>query len=138
MALNQPRIFRPSEIAAVDRGAGVKTIPLLTRRTGARSFINGITIFPPGGSVPLHKHNCDESVLVLSGSALADIAGQEHEVAEGDVTSIPEGVHHRFRNASHTRELKILWTYASLDADRTIIATGEVRRIDDEHSAPTD
>lgn len=136
--LNEPRMFRPSEIPAVDRGGGVKTIPLLTRRTGARSFINGITIFPPGGSVPLHRHNCDESVLVLRGSAIADIAGHEHDVTEGDVTFIPEGVHHRFRNVSETGELKILWTYASLDADRTIIATGETRRIDDEHSAPSD
>lgn len=134
----EPKIFRPSEIPAVARGGGVKTIPLLTRKTGARSFINGITIFPPGGSVPLHKHNCDESVFVLSGSAIADIAGEEHEVKDGEVTSIPEGVHHRFRNVSETAELKILWTYASLDADRTIIATGETRRIDDEHSAPAD
>ena len=138
MAQQEPRIFRPSEIPAVSRGGGVRTIPLLTRKTGARSFINGITIFAPGASVPLHKHNCDESVLVLEGNAVAEIAGAEHAVAKGDVTAIPEGVHHRFRNVSLTDELKILWTYASVDADRTIIATGETRRIDDEHSAPAD
>lgn len=138
MAQHEPRIFRPSEIPAISRGGGVKTIPLLTRKTGARSFINGVTIFPPGGSVQLHKHNCDESVLVLEGKAIAEIAGEEHAVVQGDVTAIPEGVHHRFRNVSHTEELKILWTYASVDADRTIIATGETRRIDDEHSAPAD
>lgn len=138
MAQQGPRIFRPLEIPAVSRGGGVKTIPLLTRKTGARSFINGITIFPPLGSVPLHKHNCDESVLVLEGNAVAEISGDEHAVAQGDVTAIPEGVHHRFRNVSDTEELKILWTYASIDADRTIIATGETRRIDDEHSAPAD
>ena len=112
------------------------TIPLLTRKTGARHFINGVTIFPPGGSVPLHKHNCDESVLVLEGDAIAQIAGHEYEVREGDVTFIPEGVHHFFRNTSPSADLKILWTYASIDADRTIIATGETRRIDDEHDRP--
>lgn len=134
----EPKIFRPSEIPAVSRGGGVKTIPLLTRKTGARSFINGVTIFPPAGSVPLHKHNCDESVLVLEGSAVVEIAGEEHDVGPGDVTAIPEGVHHRFRNLSETEEMKILWTYASVDADRTIIATGETRPIDDEHSVPAD
>lgn len=133
----EPQIFRPSEIPAVSRGGGVKTIPFLTRKTGARSFINGVTIFPPGGSVPLHKHNCDESVLVLEGSAVAEIAGTEHSVGAGEMTAIPEGVHHRFRNVSDTHEMKILWTYASVDADRTIIATGETRRIDDEHSVGT-
>lgn len=131
----EPKIFRPSEIAAVDRGGGVTTIPMLTRKTGATSFINGVTIFPAGGSVPLHKHNCDESVLVLEGAGVAEIAGEEHPVASGDVTYIPEGVHHRFRNISASQEMRILWTYASLDADRTIIATGETRRIDDEHAA---
>ena len=60
----------------------------------------------------------------------------EHSVGAGEITAIPEGVHHRFRNVSDTHEMKILWTYASMDADRTIIATGETRRIDDEHSVP--
>lgn len=138
MAKQEPKIFHPSEIPAVDRGAGVKTIPLLTKKTGATSFINGLTIFPANGSVPLHKHNCDESVLVLEGFAIAEIAGAEHQVAQGDVTFIPEGVHHRFRNMSQTEEMRILWTYASIDADRTIIATGETHRIDDEHSAAAD
>ena len=130
----KPRRFRPSPLTAVDRGGGVRTIPLLTGRTGATSFINGITIFPAGGSVPLHKHNCDESVVVLKGAAIAEIGGSENKVSEGDATYIPEGVHHRIRNMSSTEELKILWTYASIDADRTMIATGETRRIDDEHS----
>lgn len=128
------RIFHPSEIAPVPRGGGVRTIPLLTGKTGATSFINGMTIFPIGGSVPLHMHNCDESVLVLEGDAIAEIAGEEHRLTREDMTCIPKGMHHRFRNGSHTQELKILWTYASVDADRTIIATGETRRIDDEHS----
>ena len=135
MTKNDPKIFRPSDLPAFARGGGVKTIPLLTKKTGARHFINGITIFPPGGSVPLHKHNCDESVVVLKGSAIAQIAGDENALVEGDVTAIPEGVHHYFRNASQTEEMKILWIYASIDADRTIIATGEVRRIDEEHSS---
>jgi quercetin dioxygenase-like cupin family protein len=130
------RLFRPSDILPVARGGGVRSIPLLTGRTGSASFINGMTIFPPDGSVPLHKHNCDESVLLLEGEAIAEIAGEEHAVAQGDVTFIPAGVHHRFRNASDLREMKIMWTYASVDADRTIIATGETRRIDDEHGAP--
>lgn len=138
MPERKAKILRPSEIPAVARGGGVKTIPLLTKKTGATSFMNGMTIFPANGSVPLHKHNCDESVLVVEGNAVAQIGGREHQLARGDVTFIPEGVHHRFSNSSSSDEMKILWTYASVDADRTIIATGETRRIDDEHSAPAE
>jgi quercetin dioxygenase-like cupin family protein len=129
-------VLRPSEIPARQRGGGAKTIPLVTRRTGSTSFINGITIFEPGAAIPLHKHNCEESVLLLEGSAIAEIDGVEHSVAAGDVTFIPAEVPHRFRNLSDSVGMKILWTYASVDATRTIMATGDTRSIDDEHKAP--
>lgn len=130
------KILRPSEIPARVRGGGITTIPLATRKTGSDSFINGITIFPPRAAVPLHFHNCQESVVLLSGSAVAHIDGADHDVAIGDTTLIPAGVQHYFRNASDSEEMRILWIYASLDADRTIVATGENRKIDDEHEAP--
>ena len=128
------KVLRPAELPALDRGGGVSTIPLVTAATGSTGFLNGFTTFPPGGSVPLHKHNCDESVLLIDGRAIAEIAGRSYTIEPGDVTFIPEGVHHRFRNASATEAMKIFWTYASLDADRTIIATGVTQRIADEHS----
>jgi putative monooxygenase len=134
MPRQRPKIFYQLEIPAVSRGGGVRTIPYLTRQTGATSFMNGVTIFPPGASVPLHRHNCDEAVVILKGRAVAEIDGGEHPLGAGDATAIPEGVHHRFRNASENHELKILWTYASLDANRTIISTGETRQIDAELS----
>jgi quercetin dioxygenase-like cupin family protein len=134
--ITNPVVLRPSEIPARQRGGGAKTIPLVTRRTGSTSFINGITIFEPGAAIPLHKHNCEESVLLLEGRAIAEIDGVEHPIAAGDVTFIPAEVPHRFRNLSDTAGMKILWTYASVDATRTIISTGDTRSIDDEHKAP--
>jgi putative monooxygenase len=129
-------VLRPSEIPPRQRGGGAKTIPLVTRRTGSTSFINGITIFEPGAAIPLHKHNCEESVLMLEGNAIAEIDGVEYPVSAGDVTFIPAEIPHRFRNVSETEGMRILWTYASIDATRTLIATGETRSIDDEHKAP--
>lgn len=134
--MTAPLVLRPSARPAFDRGNGIRTTPLVTRATGATEFINGITRFDPGAAVPLHFHNCDESVVLLSGEAVAEIAGQEQAIAVHDTTFIPAGVHHRFRNASVTEPMTILWTYASIDADRTIVATGETRRIDDEHERP--
>ncbi|CAM3282895.1 cupin domain-containing protein [Sphingomonas antarctica] len=107
---------------------------MVTRAIGATHFINGITRFDPGASVPLHFHNCDESVTLLSGEAIAEIAGRDHPVSLYDTTFIPAGVHHRFINASSSESMTIMWIYASVDADRTIVATGETRRIDEEHS----
>lgn len=63
----KPSVLRPSEIPAYRRGYGAKTIRLVTRKLGSRHFINGITVFEPGAAMPLHTHNCDESVLLLEG-----------------------------------------------------------------------
>jgi putative monooxygenase len=136
-SLVQPAILRSAEIEARSRGGGVRTIPLVTRKVGAASLINGITIFDPGAAVPLHSHNCEESVVILSGRALVEIDGVEHEVGPEDATFLPANIPHRFKNASQTEGLRILWTYASIDATRTNIETGQTRSIDDEHITPS-
>ena len=134
--MSKPLVLRPSEIPARVRGGGAKTIPLVTRRTGSTSFINGITIFEPGAAITMHSHNCEESVLLLEGTAIAEIDGVDYPVQAGDVTFIPANIPHRFRNTSATEGMRILWTYATVDATRTLIATGDTGKIDDEHIAP--
>ena len=129
-----PAILRPSGRPVVQRGGGVTTIPLVTRACGSTGLINGMTIFPPGGSIPLHWHNCEESVTVLEGQAVVEIDGALHRMQPGDTTWVPEGVPHRFLNASETGEMRILWTYARADATRTSAATGETRSIDEEQA----
>jgi quercetin dioxygenase-like cupin family protein len=132
------RIIRPSRLTARDRGGGVRTIPLVTRAHGATAFINGITIFDPGAAVSLHRHNCEESVVILEGHAIVEIDGQEFEVGPQETTFLPANIAHRFRNASTTQSMRILWTYASIDANRTIVATGDTRRIDAEHGSSSE
>ncbi|WP_230532100.1 cupin domain-containing protein [Microvirga roseola] len=126
-------VLRPAEIKAAERGGGARTIPLVNKRTGSTSILNGITSFEPGAAIPLHKHNCEESVMILEGRAIAEIDGVEHELGPLDTTWLPADVPHRFRNASDTEPMRIFWTYASVDATRTLIATGKTRSISAEH-----
>jgi len=126
-------IIRPSQLTARERGGGVRTIPLVTRAHGATTFINGITIFDPGAAVSLHCHNCEESVVILEGHAIVEINGREFDMDPQETTFLPANVPHRFRNASNTESMRIFWTYASINASRTIVATGETRRIDAEY-----
>ncbi|MGF6232960.1 mannose-6-phosphate isomerase-like protein (cupin superfamily) [Inquilinus ginsengisoli] len=69
--------------------------------------------------------------MVLEGEALVEIAGATHRMGVHDTTWVPADVPHRFVNAGPGR-LRIFWTYASVDATRTLVATGETRRIDAE------
>jgi quercetin dioxygenase-like cupin family protein len=126
-------VLRSAEMPARQRGGGASTIPLVSQQVGAKEFLNGITRFGPGSAIPEHFHNCDESVLVIKGSAVAHIAGVGHGVTVGDTSFIPAGVHHYFENASDTEEMHIFWTYSSVDATRTIVATGVTTRVDEEH-----
>lgn len=125
-------ILRPKEITPHERGGGARTIPLVTRAIGSTSMLNGITEFAPGASIPLHTHNCEESVMVLEGEAVAEIDGVAHSMGEGDTTWVPANLPHRFINTSQTQRMRIFWIYASVDATRTIVATGDTRSIDSE------
>jgi quercetin dioxygenase-like cupin family protein len=126
-------VLRPAEIPARQRGGGASTIPLVSQQIGAKDFLNGLTMFGPGAQIAEHTHNCDECVVVIKGSAIAHIEGVAHNVTVGDTSFIPAGVRHYFENASATDEMQIFWTYSSVDATRTIVATGVTTRIDEEH-----
>lgn len=127
-----PAILRPDDLPVNDRGNGARTIPLVTRKCGSTSMINGITAFDPGAKIGLHFHNCEESVMILEGEAIAEIDGKRHPLKAGDTTWIPANIPHRFLNESE-RPMRIFWTYATTDATRTMVAMGVEQSIDDEH-----
>lgn len=133
MTPNPPAFLKPAQLLVKDRGGGIRTTPLVTAKVGSRQMLNGITVIDPGAAVPLHIHNCEESVLVVSGRGRAHIDGAEHDVVPNDLTWIPAGIPHFFGNPSTSEPLAIFWTYASIDATRTILATGVTTRIDEEH-----
>lgn len=127
-------VLRPDQIASHDRGGGARTTPLVMPSVGATTFINGMTEFGPGAAIPFHSHNCEESVVLLSGHAYLDIDGEVQELKPLDTTFIPPNVPHRFRNMSQTEPMKILWIYASVNATRTLMETGETRPVSAEHA----
>jgi mannose-6-phosphate isomerase-like protein (cupin superfamily) len=121
-------------IRRLDRGAGIETTPLVTRDSVPHArFTTGISSYPPETGAPLHRHNCDEQVVILSGCAEAEIGGRKVLLSPHDSTYIPAGVDHAFRNAGDA-PLAILWIYASDNVTRVISATGTVVN----HLSPAD
>jgi quercetin dioxygenase-like cupin family protein len=131
----QAAVLRPSTIKSHDRGGGASTTPLVGPRVGAKAFINGITSFAPGTTIPFHSHNCEESVMLLEGDAMLDVEGQESvHLQPLDTTWLPPNLSHRFRNLSDTAPMKILWIYARVDATRTLTESGVTNFVSAEHN----
>lgn len=107
----------------------MRTWYLVTRSLGAAQFLNGVTEFEPGAELPLHSHNCEESVIVLEGTALFEHGGETTQLEPFDTTFVPAGVVHRFANHGAST-MRILWTYGSVDATRTLAASNEAFSID--------
>jgi quercetin dioxygenase-like cupin family protein/quinol monooxygenase YgiN len=130
--VTRPLILRPDELPTFDRRGGARTTPLVTGTRGATTFLNGITAFEPGAAIAHHVHNVAESVVILQGDAVADIDGERTRLRPHDTTFVPAGVPHHFENGSATEPMKIMWIYASPEATRTFVDTGQEQRIDAE------
>lgn len=126
-------IRRQSDRPRHARPGGACTVQMITPDTGAQALLNGFTDIPPGSGIPLHFHNVEESVLILTGEARVEIDGEIQNAQAHDVVWIAAGIPHRFVNASDTDLLRIFWTYAGADATRTLVETGHTARVAVEH-----
>lgn len=133
MTLRKSAILRERDLQTIKRTGGASTTQMVTPLCGAEAFLNGFTDIPPGGAIPLHYHNCEESVLIVDGTATVEVDGAFFMARIGDVTWLSENVPHRFINASETDSLRIFWTYASVAATRTLVESGETGPILAEH-----
>ena len=125
MAIDGVTILHAAETPRLARGSGIETLPLITRHSAANArFTTGISTYPQGEGAPLHWHNCDEQVTILSGTGEVEIEGQVTPLARHDTTYIPAGRPHCFRNTAE-EPLTIFWVYSATDVTRTFAATGE-------------
>jgi quercetin dioxygenase-like cupin family protein len=57
-------------------------------------------LVPPGGGPPPHRHDFEESFIVLEGELEATFRGQKHVVRAGETVNVPANAPHHFRNNS--------------------------------------
>src|ERR1700734_1289911 len=55
---------------------------------------------PPGGGPPPHRHDFDETFVLLDGEMEATLRGKKITVRAGDTINIPSNAPHQFHNAS--------------------------------------
>jgi mannose-6-phosphate isomerase-like protein (cupin superfamily) len=126
-------ILEFDKLEVVDRGNGVKTRLLVNRHLGSENLTSGYTRFEPDAKIAMHWHNCDESVFIVEGQAIAEVDGHRFPMKAMDTTFVKAGVPHRFVNESG-QPMAILFTYASGHVTRTFADTG----VTVEHMSPND
>jgi len=55
---------------------------------------------PPGGGPPPHRHDFEETFILLEGEIEATFRGKKSVVRAGDTVNIPANASHRFHNVS--------------------------------------
>ena len=120
----QTKILRIEDLAVHARGDGVETTLMAGKDVCGSRITTGLTSFPPGKEVPVHKHNCDEQVTLIEGNAVVEIEGERTPVKVMDTTYIKAGTWQRFLNTGEDR-MTILWVYDTDDVTRTFQNTGK-------------
>ena len=75
------------------------TITVTGEETAGRFTVIDMHI-PPGGGPPPHRHNFEETFILLEGEMEATFRGQKFTVKAGETAHIPANAPHQFRNVS--------------------------------------
>jgi quercetin dioxygenase-like cupin family protein len=120
-------ILKFNEIPRIRRGSGIWTVPLATgpNTDEINEFVTGMSSYPVGEGAPFHTHNCDEQVVVLSGTGEVEVDGVVTPLGQYDGAYVEADKVHRYRNTSETEPMVILWVYSSKVVTRTFADSGE-------------
>ena len=78
------------------------TITVTGEQTDGRFCVIDMHI-PPGGGPPPHRHDFEETFILLEGEMEATFRGKKSSVRAGDTLNIPANAPHQFHNASAKR-----------------------------------
>src|SRR4051794_20048340 len=97
LALAQPDTDR--NLPHIGLAGDTYTILLSGKDTGGRFCLIDMFV-PPGGGPPPHRHDFEETFVILEGELEATFRGQKMSWRAGDTVNIPSNAPHQFHNSS--------------------------------------
>ncbi|HEY1784701.1 MAG TPA: aldolase/citrate lyase family protein [Pirellulales bacterium] len=81
----------------------------------------GYGLFQPGGRLPAHVHDFDESISIIEGRATCIVEGRRYSLSECATALEPRGRVHYFVNET-TQPMAMIWVYAGPQPERIVVA----------------
>lgn len=80
----------------------------------------GYGLFHPGGRLPAHVHDFDESICIIDGNATCVVEGQRFSLSDCGTAFVPRGrVHYFINNSAAT--MAMIWVYAGPRPERIVV-----------------
>lgn len=118
---NDPEhISRFREAEKYELAEGTEFFDLFAGRFGSVGICGGYGRFQPGTSLPCHIHDYDESITIVEGEAICEVAGKRYKLSGCDTAFVPQGKPHRFLNESQ-KPMAMIWVYAGSEPSRSIV-----------------
>ena len=99
-------LAQPDNLAHIGLVGDTYTITVTGESTDGRFCVIDMHI-PPGGGPPPHRHDFEETFILLEGEIEATFRGKKLTVRVGDTVNIPANAPHQFHNTS-TRPVRML------------------------------
>lgn len=80
----------------------------------------GFARFQPGGRLPAHIHDFDESICITAGTASCQVEGRSFSLSGCATAMVPRGRVHYFVNNS-TSPMDMIWVYAGPMPERIVV-----------------
>ena len=114
------RICRNNPAARFDLAPLARFQDLFNADLGAQGICGGYGLFEPGARLPCHRHEFDESITIVQGTATCIVEGRRHELSANATALVPQGRCHYFINLT-LEPMAMIWVYAGDRPDRIVM-----------------
>jgi quercetin dioxygenase-like cupin family protein len=115
------RVNRYTYAPRYEAGRGTSFIDFFNAElTPGVEMSGGYGLFQPGGRLPAHIHDFDESICIIAGEATCIVEGRRYTMSGCSTALQPRGRVHYFVNES-AAPMAMIWVYAGPKPERIVV-----------------
>jgi 2-dehydro-3-deoxyglucarate aldolase/4-hydroxy-2-oxoheptanedioate aldolase len=115
------RVNRHRTAKRFEAGAGATFIDFFNKDLmPGIEMSGGYGLFKPGGRLPCHIHDFDESICIIQGTATCLVEGKRYTMSDNSTALQPRGRCHYFVNESK-EAMAMIWVYAGPVPERLVL-----------------